>query len=217
MIRKFRGILLVIILLLIFYKLLKDMTSHKICAFDRTITHLIRYYTNSEITVVMKGITLLGSANVIFLIAIGTISTIFILRRQLLEPLFLTVATTGSWLLSELLKWSFHRPRPTVNQLLHITGYSFPSAHSMVSLVFYGAIAYLLWIRLPSTRLRWFLTSSFVLLIVFIGISRIYLGVHYPSDVLAGFAAGGIWLTCCVLALNVVSYRTRLARKDLIN
>lgn len=217
MIRKFRGILLVIILLLLFCKLLKDMTSHKISDFDRTITHLIRYYTNSEITVLMKGITLLGSANVIFLIAIGTISAFFILRRQLLEPLFLIVATTGSWLLSDLLKWSFHRPRPTINQLLHITGYSFPSTHSMVSLVFYGAIAYLLWIYLPSTRLRWFLTSSFVLLIVFIGISRIYLGVHYPSDVLAGFAAGGIWLTCCVLALNAFSYRTKLARKDLIN
>ncbi|GAB6274944.1 MAG: phosphatase PAP2 family protein [Peptococcaceae bacterium] len=226
MIQKFRGMLLIIILLLLFCKLmsklenypgcLKVWASPKVWAFDRTITHLTRYYTNPEITGVMKGTTLLGSVSVVFLIAIGTISVFLILRRQLLEPLFLTVAATGSWLLSELLKWSFHRPRPTVNQLLHVTGYSFPSAHSMVSMAFYGAMAYLLWMYLPSPRWRWFLTVSLILLIVFIGVSRIYLGVHYPSDVLAGFIAGGIWLTCCVLAFNAASYRTRLARNNLV-
>ena len=226
MIQKFRGILLIIILLLLFCKImskleicpgcLKVWVSPKVWAFDKTITHLIRYYTNPEITGVMKGVTLLGSPSVVFLIAIGTISVFLILRRQLLEPLFLTIAATGSWLLSDLLKWSFHRPRPTVNQLLHVTGYSFPSAHSMVSMAFYGAMVYLFWMYLPSPRWRWFLTSSLFLLIVFIGISRIYLGVHYPSDVLAGFIAGGIWLTCCVLAFNAASYRTRLARNNLV-
>ncbi len=187
----------------------------KVWVFDKTVTHLIRYHTNPEITVLMKGITLLGSADVIFIMTIGVVSAFLILCRQLLEPLFLTVTTIGSWFLNELLKLSFHRSRPTVNQLLSVTGYSFPSAHSMISLAFYGAIVYFLWIYLPSSRWRWFLTSSFALLIVFIGISRIYLGVHYPSDVLAGFIAGGIWLTCCMLAFKAVSYRTRLACKKL--
>lgn len=86
-----------------------------------------------------------------------------------------------------LLKNILQRPRPIEYRLINVTGYSFPSGHSMVSMAFYGFLVYLIYRYVKNNKLKWFLIVSLMLLIVLIGISRIYLGVHYTSDVLAGF------------------------------
>ena len=80
-----------------------------------------------------------------------------------------------------------HRARPTGFRLITETGYSFPSGHSMVSMAFYGYLIYLIYKNVRNKKLRWAFITGFGLLIFIIGMSRIYLGVHYTSDVFAGF------------------------------
>ena len=89
--------------------------------------------------------------------------------------------------LNQLLKNILQRPRPTEYRIIEETGYSFPSGHSMISMAFYGYIIYLIYNNIKNKYLKTALISILSLLIVMIGISRIYLGVHYTSDVCAGF------------------------------
>jgi len=90
-------------------------------------------------------------------------------------------------LLNNILKLIVRRARPTGFRLIAETGYSFPSGHSMVSMAFYGYLIYLIYKNVRNKKLRWTLMTCFSLLILIIGLSRIYLGVHYTSDVFAGF------------------------------
>lgn len=205
-VRVFRGFLLIALLILLFGQLAEDVVSHETGQFDQLLTGLVRHYTNTAMTQVMKTVTSLDSPVVLVVIVILAVAALLLLHRPRREPVLLAATTTGSWLLNELLKWSFHRPRPDVNWLVQATGYSFPSGHSMVSIAFYGALAYLLWNWLPYPGLRRLTAGLCALLVLSIGISRIYLGVHYPSDVLAGFIAGGCWLTACILACEAARH-----------
>jgi membrane-associated phospholipid phosphatase len=102
----------------------------------------------------------------------------------------------GSAILNKLLKGLFQRPRPHfAHPLVVETSYSLPSGHAMESFVAYGMLTYLavlLWLRRWETRVA--AVCGAALLVVLIGFSRMYLGVHYFSDVVAGYAAGGVWL-----------------------
>lgn len=96
--------------------------------------------------------------------------------------------------LNVLLKQLVQRPRPDGFRLIAETGYSFPSGHSMVAMAFYGLLAWMVWHYERDRFVRWFCVIGFGLVIVLIGVSRIYLGVHYASDVIAGFCVSLIWL-----------------------
>lgn len=97
-------------------------------------------------------------------------------------------------ILNTLLKNIVQRPRPEGFRLISEVGYSFPSGHSMVAVAFYGFLAWLIWKYMRDPLVRWFYTIVFGLLILAIGASRIYLGVHYASDVIAGFLVAFAWL-----------------------
>nr|WP_306220618.1 phosphatase PAP2 family protein [Cohnella sp. WQ 127256] len=112
-------------------------------------------------------------------------------RKELI--LFIT-AIGGAALLNAVLKSIFQRDRPNIYRLAEETGYSFPSGHSMVAFALYVVLIYLLWRHTGSKWGRVILIAAGSLFIVSIGLSRIYLGVHYPSDVLGGYLASGIWL-----------------------
>lgn len=96
--------------------------------------------------------------------------------------------------LNQLLKNIIQRPRPEGFRLVEASGYSFPSGHSMVSMAFFGLIIWLVWHRVRNRRARIALCGAFALVIFLIGFSRIYLGVHYASDVIAGFCVSLLWL-----------------------
>lgn len=96
--------------------------------------------------------------------------------------------------LNVLLKQLVQRPRPDGFRLIAETGYSFPSGHSMVAMAFYGLLAWMVWHYERDRFVRWLCVIGFGLVIALIGISRIYLGVHYASDVIAGFCVSLIWL-----------------------
>ena len=125
------------------------------------------------------------------------------------------VAVLGSSFFNTLLKWIFHRARPTIHPIIQETGYSFPSGHSMVSFVMYGMLTYFLVLFFVKRSAKIITIIFFSVLVLFIGLSRIYLGVHYPSDVIAGFSAGGTWLVICLIFLIIIlEFRSKRSKTN---
>jgi undecaprenyl-diphosphatase len=125
-------------------------------------------------------------------------------RRQ--EATGLGIATVGAIGLNYLFKELFARARPALwNYIVHAVHYSFPSGHAMVSTVVYGYIGYVLAQEFPQWREQ--ILAATVALILAIGFSRLYLGVHWPTDVLVGYAAGLLWLIVCIAVLQDVGRR----------
>lgn len=106
--------------------------------------------------------------------------------------------------LNLLIKDIIQRPRPTEFRIIDESGYSFPSGHSMISMAFYGYLIYLIFVNVKNKYIKWFSIVLLSLLIISIGISRIYLGVHYTSDVLAGFLISISYLIIYIKATNKI-------------
>lgn len=174
---------------------------------DSSLTTYVQSFRNAHLTVYMTVITNLGSATVTIAIAVVALFYAFHYNRKFLaEAAVLSVCLSGAWLTNEALKTFFQRTRPGAPALVLATGYSFPSGHAMISFAFYGLLGYLLWQYGRRHRSLAIGLGAYVAwtLAVAIGVSRIYLGVHFPSDVIAGFAAGGTWLSGCIMALLVI-------------
>ena len=115
----------------------------------------------------------------------------------------------GGLLLMFFLKQFFNRPRPLVPLLEPVKGLSFPSGHALMSMSFYGLIIFLVWENITNRFWKWFLTTLLLLFILLIGFSRIYLRLHYFSDVMAGFAAGIIWLSLSIWSVRRMEQYSR--------
>ena len=113
----------------------------------------------------------------------------------------LAICLAGAGLLSVFLKNSFQRMRPDSFFLVQETSFSFPSGHAMATMCFYGMLAFFLMREAKSWSLRLLIATLAVILSLIIGLSRIYLGVHYPTDVVAGYAVGFMWLLFCISLL----------------
>ncbi|WP_416728911.1 phosphatase PAP2 family protein [Fictibacillus sp. JL2B1089] len=128
-------------------------------------------------------------------------------ERKWIEPFVLGVCLIGIRFENRWFKEWFERDRPMYDRVIEITGYSFPSGHAMISIAFFGLLSYLLVQNYSFMyRYRKFIYGVTVLFIGSVGFSRVYLGVHYPTDVLGGFAAGGTWLLICVLLYKGLNY-----------
>ena len=125
---------------------------------------------------------------------------LFLKKRTQGAALGLIVAVAGAKLTEVLLKILIGRARPDGYELLHLDTYSFPSGHATVAMALYGFITYLLWGMYPKRRVRIALLGALV--IIGVGVSRVYLGVHYPSDVLGGYIVGAFWIAIGVWAMK---------------
>jgi undecaprenyl-diphosphatase len=140
------------------------------------------------------------------LVASSVVALLFLARRSWARVAFVALAYLGAVFLNQVLKAVFQRERPSfASEFLHYDSFSFPGGHAMESIVVYGAIAYLVVERYPLSRVA--VRLAWLSLVVIIGFSRLYLGVHYPSDVTAGFAAGFVWLFTCVTGYRFVEQR----------
>jgi len=183
---------------LIFVILAQGIVQHTAFRFDSLIYRSLRSVAPNRLDGVAALFTELGSYR-IQLIGFIAIAFSYLWTRRLWEPAVLFVCLHGAWGINLALKALFHRDRPWLEPYLAVGGYSFPSGHAMSSIAFYGMGTYLLWKLLRrKMKAAWVLQAAGGLLILEIGLSRIYLGVHYASDVLAGFAAGGLWLMMCM-------------------
>jgi undecaprenyl-diphosphatase len=152
-------------------------------------------------------VTALGARVVVWMVVL--IASVFLWSsRHHYSAALLWVSMIGAGFVNAALKVSFNRPRPDVFpwRTQHVGLASFPSGHAMTSIVVYGTLAFLI-ARLAPTRLLRRLTWALaILVILLIGWSRLYLGVHYPSDVLAGFVMGAAWAVICGLGIEAVRY-----------
>ncbi|MDX8458159.1 phosphatase PAP2 family protein [Mesorhizobium humile] len=162
----------------------------------------------------MRDITALGSTAVLVLITTATIVYLLLIRRPA-TALFMFAAVAGGQVLSSLLKLEVDRPRPDlVSHLVTETSLSFPSGHAMLSAVTYLTLGSLAARFLPDRRSKVFVLGLAVLTTVLVGTSRVYLGVHWPSDVLAGWCAGFAWAMLCWLAARLLQRRKVVADRD---
>ncbi len=182
------------------------LTEQEFTLIDNSIAFDFHRYATPLATQVFVIISAFGF-QVLYLVAIG-VGLYFILKRAWLRLSLWIAALVGGQVLNLLLKDWFARPRPFFQDPLAVAAfYSFPSGHATMSLIAYGLIAYFLWASAPQRLPRRLATVALMLLILLIGLSRLYLGVHYFSDVLAGFAAGGLWLSFCITAAEFIQHR----------
>lgn len=157
---------------------------------------------------VFRAITTLGNFTTLVVVTVIAV-TVFWRRRERTDAVFVLFAFLGAQVLSSAMKLGFRRERPFFpDPLATESSFSFPSGHALISLAVYGSIALVLARRLPRRVDRMLLYAATALLILAIGFSRLYLGVHFLSDVLAGFAAGAAWLALLYIALEVSSRYT---------
>lgn len=165
-------------------------------------------------TGILRDLTALGSGTVTGLFTVGLIGYLLLTRRPS-AALFVTAAVLGCWLLNDLLKELFDRDRPTiVPHLMPAHEPSFPSGHTMISATLYPTLAELFGRLVTEARARLYLMSIAILLALLIGLSRVYLGVHYPSDVVAGLCLGFGWALCCGIAARLLQKHRVLASRS---
>jgi len=201
--------LLGIAFFLVFFDLAENLLHQELRQFDQNISNVFFAIRSPILTEVVKIINAMGSAILLITMALIVIGYLWLVKKSFADSVMLAVAISGAALMNLVLKMVFHRTRPSLPTLAYASGFSFPSGHAMVSFVFYGMLIFLLWNNFGPSKWKYVLTSILAVLTLGIGISRVYLGVHYPSDVIAGFAAGGIWLTGCILALQTFRYLRR--------
>lgn len=168
---------------------------------DTTVLLALHQLHTSLLDQIMLGFTFVGAPRVLLIITLGLCLGL-LLRQRWPEAVILAIAEVGAISLNYVLKDAFARARPELWQrIIDVRYYSFPSGHAMTSIVVFGMIGYLLASRFKGQS-GWIISLT-GLLVVIIGLSRLYLGVHWPTDIIAGYAAGLIWLITCILTLEV--------------
>ena len=197
-IKNFKWIIL-FICLIGFLALAEDVFHKEIMKGDIIGYKIISTFLISDFTTpIAKFITNFGGA--IFLIILTITLFILIKNKKIgLSIILNLIVITG---LNQILKYILQRPRPTEYRLIEETGFSFPSGHSLVSMAFYGYLIYLIYKYVKNKDLKWISIVLLSILICSIGISRIYLGVHYTSDVLGGFLISLSYLIVYTLIVN---------------
>ena len=172
----------------------KEIMSGDIIGYKLVSTFLISNFA----TPIAKFITNFGRA--IFLITLTIVLLVLIKNKKIGISIFSNLVIVT--ILNQLLKAILQRPRPTEYRIVEETGYSFPSGHSMVSMAFYGYLIYLIYKYVKNKYIKWISIVLLSILVCSIGISRIYLGVHYTSDVLGGFLISMSYLVLYISAVN---------------
>lgn len=187
--------------MMLFVKLCEDLLKNELTIFDNTIYQFITRFFSEDMTEVMRFITYMGSGLVLIAIAIALILRSRGHKKFYFYSWMLGVNLVLVAVLNEAFKIFFQRERPDILRLVEAAGFSFPSGHSMVSASFYGLLAYMIYSNC-GVKWKYLAIALFSLLVFSIGISRIYLGVHFASDVLAGFSAGIAWLGIFIPIVN---------------
>jgi undecaprenyl-diphosphatase len=169
-------------------------------ALDAIATPLVHQFASPTLDAFMGDVTALGSnQGLVVLWAVAVIALVILRRRR--DAALLTVALGGSVALNALMKAFFERPRPQLAWAHVLPDFSFPSGHSMDSVVFYFALALLVW-QIAGRGPGFAAAVAAFVLVLLIGLSRIYLGYHYFTDVLGGYIAGVLWLVVVVSAFS---------------
>lgn len=174
------------------------ISRQKIVSFDSTVISFIQGLESPLLTDIMKFFTFIGSTVSVAVLTMIALFFLYIVLGHRSELILLTASILGSNLLFITLKLFFQRARPDLYRLIEVSGYSFPSGHATNACTLYGILAFLLWRHIPTRLGRTVLIISSIMMILTVGISRIYLGVHYPSDIIGGYCISAFWLTMLI-------------------
>ena len=185
---------LFLLAVLVFAAIADEMVLEKENHLDKVVFEQLSHITNAATTQWMVIITFFGSAYFLLPAYLLLISYFLFFRKN--RKLSLNVAAIGitSTIILFSLKAIFHRHRPYDPLVQNVNGFSFPSGHSFSSFTFFGLLIYIIWNHNIATGTKWIVSSLFFLFAVAIAFSRVYLHVHYASDVVAGFCLCIVWL-----------------------
>jgi undecaprenyl-diphosphatase len=191
-------------LLFAFGFIAQEMAKGKTLAFDRAVMLALRSSADPSVPIgpawlpeAARDVTSLGSIVVLVIVTLAAVGYLFLAGKSAVAWLML-IAVVGGIALSDLLKLAFERARPDVGTpLARVFTTSFPSGHATLSAITYLTIGAILARSQPSSTISLYFMSLAVFLTVLVGVSRIYLGVHYPTDVLAGWCIGAAWAMGC--------------------
>ncbi|MEG0443701.1 MAG: phosphatase PAP2 family protein [Carnobacterium sp.] len=175
------------------------LNSKWIISFDQLISKPILASMTNMKTAFFISLTDLGGVPALFLVV--SLCSLFLIwhYKDLAAALwFFIQSALGAGLLNQFVKLVLQRERPTIEHLVVQGGYSFPSGHSMGSLICYGGLAFLFIQFSKNSRWNWLVIAVTAIIVFLIGMSRIYVGVHFPSDVIGGYCLGGSWLALSI-------------------
>ena len=193
------GFVAGVVALLLFAGLADDVTEGQTMAIDTAALVWLRQFQSAAVDVFARVCSAMGSEalaviGVVLLVVLGV-------KRRWGAAVALFVTTLGAQFLNDVLKDVFQRTRPApVVGIIPSQSFSFPSGHAMVAAAFYGYLAYLSWNLLRGWQ-RWLAVSGLLILVFLIGLSRLYLGVHYLTDVVAGYIAGFLWVDAVIIGI----------------
>ncbi len=199
-----KKIILCCMLLLLFIVIAVMVSTNHILKIDDAIYDFIMSGRSSFLDRYFTFITHFGDTLSIILVV-----AVFLLLTRNQDGLLLTISAVSSALVNTLVKHLFVRARPSHLRLIKQGGYSFPSGHAMISICVYGFLLYLVFLRVENKYVKYTLMTILAILIISIGISRIYVGVHYPSDVIGGYFLGGILIALITEAIRLEKVNTR--------
>ncbi|WP_177563659.1 phosphatase PAP2 family protein [Phascolarctobacterium sp.] len=157
----------------------------------------VQQFVTPPLTVEVMLVTASGSTSFYFFASL-LVCGWYLYSKQRDRLYMYVVCLAGGGILNQVLKRIFERVRPDIFPVIAESGYSFPSGHAMGAICFYGILAYFAGLGLKNRTMRWLLMAAAGAYILLIGLSRVYLGVHYPTDILAGYTAGATWLFFCI-------------------
>jgi len=213
------ALLVVVFSLFAFVKIAEELGESGLASFDERLLQLLRVPGQPHVPIgpawlleAAQDITVLGGRTMLVSVTVFAIGYLA-LERKYGAMWLVTAAAAGGGLLETVLKQLFSRGRPSVvPHLVAVTSPSFPSGHSMLGAIMYLTLGALLARFATRRRTRIYLLAVAVLMTAVIGATRVYLGVHYPSDVLAGWCAGLIWALTCWLVARYLQYRGAVDR-----
>lgn len=201
--KKFK-IIIVCLCLLLFSVILFSVCKYGVLDIDNNVYNFIsKNIMNDTLSSILKCVTHLGG--VAFIVLLGVLCFMFCKKNRW----FITFDLVGCTVINQTIKHIVRRPRPNVLRLVEESGYSFPSGHSMISVAFYGLVIYLVYKNVNNKYLKWTLITLLSLLILTIGFSRIYVGVHYFTDVVGGF-----FLALAYLIVYIYIYNKKVIKNE---
>ena len=200
------SLMLAVVSLFLFAWIAEEVWEEHTARFDMSVRNWLHRYSSPGMTQAAKFASFVGQDVLVaaFIVSLGVFA--FLHWRR--AAIWLTVAMAGALVLDLSLKYAFHRQRPVPFFVPLPHTYSFPSGHSLFSFCFFGVLAGLLADRIQSLALRICIWVFAAVLIATIGLSRIYLGVHYPTDVLGGYLAAAVWVSSMIVFDHVRGRRS---------
>lgn len=195
------GLLICLVVLLGVSWLSQEVWEKEAFSFDKTLLLWLHQWSNPALDWLMLNITRLGNPATVSGIVAGSFIWLG-WKRRFAELRMFAIACVGAVILNQGMKLFFAKSRPELwTRLISEKSFSFPSGHALGSLVLYGFLAFILATAFPKgSRLVYAIA---IVLIAAIGLSRLYLGVHWPTDVLAGYGVGFLWLMTCITMLKL--------------